>query len=312
MNKFMESISRTSHSVINKVKDHSPEILIGVGIVGGITSTVMACKATLKIDEVLAEDKKKINNIHMVANDPSYADQYNKEDEKKDLAITYTKMGLKLVKLYSPAIIVGAASIGCILYSNKILTKRNAAIVAAYTTIDTTFKDYRKRVVDRFGERIDQELRYDIKEVDIAEVEVDKETGEAKVVEKRQEDVFNLGDIKNKDIARFFDEASRHWVNSAEHNLKFLADLENWCTDKLRLQGRLTLNEVYDMLDIPRTAAGQVLGWRYDKNKKSNDVSFGIFEGNTPKARDFVNGYEKVVLLDFNIDGYILDTFQKK
>ena len=66
------------------------------------------------------------------------------------------------------------------------------------------------------------------------------------------------------------------------------------------------------MLDIPRTAAGQVLGWRYDKNKKSNDVSFGIFEGNTPKARDFVNGYEKVVLLDFNIDGYILDTFQKK
>ena len=242
MNKFMESISRTSHSVINKVKDHSTEILIGVGIVGGITSTVMACKATLKIDEVLAEDKKKINNIHMVANDPSYADQYNKEDEKKDLAITYTKMGLKLVKLYSPAIIVGAASIGCILYSNKILTKRNAAIVAAYTTIDTTFKDYRKRVVDRFGERIDQELRYDIKEVDIAEVEVDKETGEAKVVEKRQEDVFNLGDIKNKDIARFFDEASRHWVNSAEHNLKFLADLENWCTDKLRLQGRLTLN----------------------------------------------------------------------
>ena len=77
----------------------------------------------------------------------------------------------------------------------------------------------------------------------------------------------------------------------------------------LRRKGHLYLNEVYDMLGIPRTKAGQIVGWIYDEEHPVGDnyVDFGIYDSNKPRVRDFVNGYERTVLLDFNVDGNILD-----
>ena len=69
------------------------------------------------------------------------------------------------------------------------------------------------------------------------------------------------------------------------------------------------LNDVYEMLGIPKTKAGYVVGWIYDKNHPvgDNEVDFGIFDMEREKNRDFVNGYERTILLDFNVDGNILD-----
>ena len=63
------------------------------------------------------------------------------------------------------------------------------------------------------------------------------------------------------------------------------------------------------MLGARRTKAGAQVGWVYDENNVVGDnyVDFGIFDTRRSKARDFVNGYEKVIVLDFNVDGYILD-----
>ena len=89
----------------------------------------------------------------------------------------------------------------------------------------------------------------------------------------------------------------------------FLKDQQRYANDILKSKGHLFLNEVYDMLSIPRTKAGQVVGWIYDEKHPVGDnfVDFGIYDIYNERARDFVNGYERTILLDFNVDGNILD-----
>lgn len=90
----------------------------------------------------------------------------------------------------------------------------------------------------------------------------------------------------------------------------FLRAQQNYANDLLVKRGYLFLNDVYKMLGFEPTRAGQVVGWRHEPEKSDCDgyVSFGIYNANRETARDFVNGYERSILLDFNVDGPILDT----
>ena len=163
----MTNVSRTLSRAGLTLKKHSPEILIGLGIVGTITSTVMACKASTKASEILENTKNDLAKVREVANNPEYADTYTEKDYKKDLTIVYTKTGLELVKLYAPAVLLGTASIASILTGHGVLRKRFVELSAAYTAVDTAFKEYRGRVVDRFGKDLDRELKYNIKNNEI-------------------------------------------------------------------------------------------------------------------------------------------------
>lgn len=287
-----------------KLQKHSPEILAVVGTVGVVTSAVMACRATTKVSTILDKTKETIDAIHNCTEDQTIA--YTKEDATKDLAITYTKTGVDLVKLYGPSVAVGVFSLGCLLTSNNILRKRNIALAAAYATIDKSFKEYRGRVIERFGEAVDRELKYNITKQKIEETVTDPETGEEKKVEK---EVAVTGLDGYSDYARFFDDGCKGWEKDAEMNLMFLRAQQQYANDLLRARKYLFLNDVYDMLGIPRTKAGQIVGWVYDPDRTDIDnyVDFGIYDLNKPKARDFVNGYERTILLDFNVDGNILD-----
>lgn len=308
MNK--SEIVKTLNGNINKVgfklKKHSPEILIAAGIVGTIASAAMACKATLKVNDILDEAKENIDTIHKVEEDETLNDNYGKDDVKKDLAIVYVNTGVKLIKLYAPAVLLGAASITGIIASNNILRKRNIAIGAAYATLDRSYKDYRGRVAERFGEEVEHELRYNIKAKKLEETIIDPESGKEKKV-KKTVNVTGLSDCS--DYAKFFDESCYEWDKNPEYNLMFLRGQQNYANDLLKSRGYLFLNEVYNMLGIPPTKAGQVIGWVYDhKNVKENSyVDFGIYNVKREKNRDFVNGYENVILLDFNVDGNILE-----
>lgn len=292
-----------------KLKVHSPEILAVTGVVGVIGSGILACRATTKLSGILEESKETIDTIHKVAEDESMSDQYSQEDAQKDMAIVYAQTGLKIAKLYAPSVILGALSIGCMLTSNNILRKRNIALAAAYTAVDKGFKEYRGRVVERFGEAVDRELKYNIKSKKIEETIVDEETGKEKKVKKTVDVVEGIEGYS--DYARFFDEASSHWEKNAEYNLMFLRARQNYANDLLKANGHVFLNEVYDMLDIPRTKAGNIVGWKYDPSNPDIDnyIDFGIYDVHREPARDFVNGYERVILLDFNVDGDILTTF---
>lgn len=303
---IINSVSYNAHRIGFKIKKASPEIMVVAGVVGVVTSTVMACKATTKVNDILEETRKQVDDVHNVLDsDIITEEEYNNDDAKKDLAIIYTQTGVELTKLYAPSVIVGALSITGILASHKILKKRNVALTAAYATIDRSFKEYRGRVVERFGKELDRELRYNIKAQEIEEKTVDKDGNET--IEKKTISVVDPN--MYSDYARIFDNGSMGWTKDPEYNLMFLKLQQNQANDRLRAQGYLFLNDVYDMLGIPRTKAGQIVGWIYDKENPVGDnfVDFGIYDIYNEKACDFVNGRERSIVLDFNVDGNILD-----
>ena len=304
--KLPASTTRALNRAALKIRKHSPEILVASGIVGAITSTVMACKATTKIDEVLTESKEHVEMTKKYVEDNGFTEKYTENDYKKDLTIMYTQRGMKLVKLYAPAVILGTVSITAILAGHNILRKRNVALAAAYATVDKGFKEYRGRVIERFGEELDRELKYNIKAKDVEEVKVNEETGKEEISKK----TVNVADPNAySDYARFFDDGCTGWTKDPEYNLMFLKDQQRYANDRLQSKGSLFLNEVYDMLGIPRTKAGACVGWIFDEKNPVGDnfVDFGIYDMYNERKRDFVNGYERTILLDFNVDGNILD-----
>lgn len=310
---LMSSVTSKLHNIGFQAKKHSPEILAVVGTVGVVTSAVMACKATTKVSTILDESKETVDKIHECAENPELEEKYSAEDSKKDLAIVYAQTGVKIVKLYGPSVVLGVASLGCLLGSNNILRKRNIALAAAYTTLSKDFKGYRSRVVERFGEALDRELRYNIKAEEIEETVVN-EKGKEKTVKKTVE-VIDPSTLS--DYARFFDDGCIGWSKDPEQNLMFLRQQQSFLNDKLKARartsksgkGHLFLNEVYEALGIPKTKAGQIVGWTYDEEDPIGDnfVDFGLYDSKNERVRAFVNGYERTILLNFNVDGPILN-----
>lgn len=303
-NDILNAASRGMHRIGFKIKKASPEILVAAGVAGIVTSAVMACKATTKAGTIKDELKEGMDQINEVANNPK-VQNYTEEDKRKDTVIVYTQAAMKYIKLYGPSVLLGAASIVCIIGSHNILKKRNVALAAAYASIDKGFKEYRGRVIERFGEDLDRELRYNVKAKEFEET-----TTDAKGKEKISKTTVEVADPNTySEYARFFDDGCNGWTKDAEYNLMFLKNTQNTANDLLKARGHLFLNEVYDMLGIPRSKAGQVVGWIYDKDHPIGDnfVDFGIYNMNIEKVRDFVNGYERTILLDFNVDGPIMD-----
>lgn len=306
---LVNKVTRSLHKVGFKLKKHSPEILVVTGVIGVVTSTVMACKATTKVNDIVTESKETINKIHDCVGKglhTSDGEEYTQEVANKDLAIVYTQTAWKFVKLYGPSVLLGAASIGCMVGSNHILRKRNVALAAALTTVEKSFKDYRGRVIDRFGKDLDRELRFGIKAKEIKEKVID-ENGNETTVTKTVEVVDP--NTAHSLYSIVFCEGNAGWTKNAELNKVFLIQQQNWANDKLRLRGYLTLNEVYEMVGAPTTAYGQIAGWVYteDSSVGDNFVDFGIFDVNNEKACDFVNGRERSIILDFNCIGNILE-----
>lgn len=308
-NKIMSSASKALHRVGFQLQKKSPEILVGVGILGAVVSTVLACKATTKAGKVIDEAKKSIDTIHQ-ANErgvTNAGESYSDQDCKKDLTVTYAQTGIKLAKLYGPAVVLGVASAASILASHNIMKKRNVAIAAAYSAVDKSFKDYRGRVLERFGEQVEKELRYGIKAKEIEETVTDSK-GKEKTV-KKTVDVAEAGwdPSKYSPYAKVFDEGHRDWRKDPEQNMFFLKALQAQANDMLKSRGHLFLNEVYDLLGFKRTTAGASVGWIYDERNPVGDnfIDFGLFEVRRPAVADFVNGYERSIILDFNVVGDI-------
>lgn len=311
MSKFdMTNVTRAFHSFGFKIKKHSPEILIVTGIVGVVTSTVLACKATTKVNDVIEKGKTAINDIHDKQADVEAGiisvEEFTPEVQRRELAIAYGRTGYELVKLYAPAVTVGVLSLTAIVSSNNILRKRNIALASAYAATEKLFKEYRGRVVDRFGKEIDRELRYNIKTREIEET-VTTEDG-SEVTQKRTIQVAE-GPLHDE-FSRIFDETCPNWVKDANKNKFFIMQVERFANQKLREQGYLFMNDVLEALGFDKTAAGQVVGWTYNKGNPDSEgcVSFGIFDDlhvDKTKAA-FVNGYERSIILDFNHEGNIL------
>lgn len=275
-------------------RKNSPTILLVGGIVGFVATTVLASKATLQLDSVLEDSKKKLDQAgNLVASNHR---DYGDTEYRHDVALVYAQTTYEIAKLYAPALVVGAASIAALTSSHRIMTKRNAALTAAYAAVEKSFKEYRKRVEREIGVDREQELFYDYEvcQIDDEDAKEHPDTGE-----KVTFPAYSM-------YARFFDQCNPNWQKVPEYNFMFVRTQQNYVNDLLKARGHVFLNDVYDQLGIERSSAGAVVGWVLGPDG-DNYIDFGVFDGSNPKARDFVNGREGAILLDFNVDGTIFD-----
>lgn len=286
------------------IKKHSPEILVAAGIGTGIVATIVACKQTIKANDIVAEARKSLQNIEdvkeLAANNEV---EYTEENEQEDRKTIGMQVTVGMVKTYALPVGLGVLSITCILAGHHILKKRNVALAAAYSALSTDFMNYRKRVVDKYGKDVDFMLKNGLEKQIVANRVVDPETGEVK---ETKEEVLTYEGDKLSQYARVFDEVgSTQWTPSADHNRAFLLMEQNYFNERIRTRGYIFLNEVYERLGFRPTKAGSVVGWVY-QNADYEGIDFGIFTAHTQKAAEFLEGTEPSIILDFNVQGDIL------
>jgi hypothetical protein len=303
-----DAVSRMAAGQVMLARKNSPTILFGVGVVSMVGSTVLACRATLKMEEVLNEielEKHQQERVKELVDSGEVPEgtTYTDEEAKQDSVIIVVRGAAKVIKLYAPAIILGGVGIACLTKSHRILTDRNAALTAAYVALDTAFRTYRERVIDRYGEETDRDLRYDYEEVDV----IDESTGKVSTT-------LQVAEGLPSGYARWFDEENKNWTAPPYENLNwtFLRNNQNWCNDILKSRGHLFLNEVYKCLGLPHTSAGAIVGWVYDRDNDRGDnfVDFGCFDEDTSPR--YSNGRDGAILLDFNVDGPIWDLIDQR
>jgi hypothetical protein len=277
------SLSRVVGRQLLVVQKHSPHILFTAGVVGVVTSAVLASRATLKLAPVLEEAEYEINSVKTEL-------KHRKGQYQKDLTYVYTKNSLEVIRLYAPAVIIGTVSIGLLTGSHIQLTRRNTALTAAYAAVSTAYESYRERVREEIGTDRETELYHSIS---LKKVMVESKTAEIMAADPNTWSPY----------ARFFDEASINWQKNAELNRNFIQCQQNWLNQKLHAVGHVFLNEAYDALGLERSGAGAVVGWLLDANG-DNYIDFGLYEASSAR---FINGLERNVILDFNVDGVIFD-----
>jgi hypothetical protein len=281
------------------VQSKSPTILFAAGVVGVVTATVLACRATLKLDEILDAHQETADKINAL---PEMVVEYTEHDAKKDRLRLLIRTSGRIAKLYAPGVAVGLAAICALTGSHFILSRRNVSLVASYAALDKGFRDYRNRVVDELGKDKDDEYRYGQIEREIAE---DTKTG---VVVKT---IKTFDPNKVSVYAKIFDESCPTYERNSESNRTFLQCQQNFWNHRLHARGHVFLNEVYKGLGFEPTQAGQAVGWTLGKDR-DNYISFGIFENlDNERVRAFVNGNERSILLDFNVDGPILNMLEE-
>lgn len=294
-NSITRAVGRKSLSM----QKHSPTILFGAGVVGMVGTVVLASRATLKLEEVLDEIRKDQDDLEFVMSKdlPNFTEQ----DGQRAAVGILIKGSLKIARLYGPALLVGSLSIGALCGSHRILDQRNAALSAAYTAIASAFASYRGRVVEEYGPQKDKELFYGVSE---REVLVETDTGPQPMVKKHPS--LAQGETM---YARWFDENNKHWFPTKDQNLFFLHRAESMLNDRLRSRGFLYLNDAYEALGLSHTKAGSIVGWVYDSTE--DYINLGIYDAVENQIDDFMTGASNSIMLDFNVDGPILDRIEE-
>lgn len=290
-NLISADMSRRIATAVVKTKAQSPAILFGAGVVGVVSTVVMASKATLKLEDILDDTNEKLEMVKTLNHE-----NYSEQDRTKDKVVVYTQTVLNIGKLYMPAVGLGILSIACLTGSHHILTKRNAALSAAYAGLEKTLRQYRERVSDEIGPEREARIWQPTEKVEV--IDEDGKKSKIELPTERGGSPYKV----------LFDEANKHWQRADEYNHIFIQAQQNYANDLLRAKGHVFLNDVHDMLGLPRTKAGQIVGWVMDGDG-DNYIDFGIFN-NFERGMRFVAGDERSIWLDFNVDGPVLDLLE--
>lgn len=295
----------------NVVGRHSPEILVGGGIVGGTVTTVMACKATVKIVEVSVTNSElleKVETAEKIMDDRNadvYVDEfgteYTREDAANDKLAIRSQTIMSYVRNYGPVAALGAASAISILCGFNIIRKRNMMLVAAYTSIERSFAMYRKRVIADQGPEADWRYRTGAVQKKVEMDVVDEKTGEVKR-KKVKTDVIEADTNPIDYTINLGRECKAPFVRDAidyTRTYAWLDMIETTATNDVKLFGWKSLNDVRRELYCPPVAIGQIAGWSRDDG--DSYVSF-----NAREVYDEELG-KNTIILDPNVDGAIIN-----
>lgn len=296
-------VKNTLVNLKSKVRRNSPEILIVAGIVGVIGAAVMACRATTKLPDVLDDLEEKLTEINEKSTDDEEKGLPKENIDKtarreKMFAIAGTSV--RVAKLYAPAVMVGALSIASIVQSNNIQRKRNAALTATCFAVEQSFKDYRNRVIARFGEEVDSQLKTGIEHGEYEETTIDSK-GKEKTTKKKVDMVDPNGESL---YVKYFTRMNPYWVNDPDQLQLYFRATQNYLNDKLKVNGHVVLNEAYNALGFHDTKAGMVCGWVKDNSDGDGYIDLKIYKAN--KMNEY-GDLEEVYVIDFNVDGCIYD-----
>lgn len=313
----LSALKSASKGAMIVVKHHAPVIMSALGATGIVAGFGLAIKGTLNASSVIdtyKEERHVIEEAIEISNSTDNDIVYTEKQQKEDLVSLYLQTGWEFCKIYAPAFFLTTFGIGAMLGSTLVLKRRNTALMAAYTAVTAAFEKYRGEVISRFGERTDRQIRLGVHDEIIERTEVD-ENGKKKKVKELIEVVndengeehiispyarYYGGDYMpgDKHFTPEYEKPSAENPNyNNEYNMMRLTALESWFNKELRMKRVVFLNEVYEQLGYDRTDAGQFVGWSLDDPESDNYISFGLDKKYNRRA---VNGWEPIILLDFN------------
>ncbi len=143
-------------------KKHSPTIMFAGGVIGVAGTVILACRATLKVNDLLDESDKTRLEIQT-----RVSENYSETDRKKDNLYLSIQTMAQVTKLYAPAIGLSVVSVGLLTGSHMTLSRRNVALTAAYKAVEESFEAYRDRAREVLGEEKEYELYRGVETRDI-------------------------------------------------------------------------------------------------------------------------------------------------
>lgn len=304
--KFTNKVSLKMGRTGLKIRKYGPEIALATGVAGVIGTVVLACKETLKADEVLDRHNDRLNRLQKAVEivESGEDEEYDERDVKRDKFVIYCKFGGELLRLYAPAIILGTTSIGLILWSHGIMKGRYLGAVAAYNAVNEAFNTYRERVRNEAGAETDRHYMFGTERDEVTGSVID-ENGKRKKKDDYVEVIPN--NIKKSEYTRVWGPGeTRAFMQNNDNCRAFLIGQQEIANCILNTKGHLFFNEVLDMLGYPQTDIGAITGWVKGANGKDGYVDFGVLDLHRPDIQEWIDNKTKTITLDFNVDGPIL------
>lgn len=316
MSNILNTVVRYGTKLGVKIAKHSPDILVGVGIAAMGTSVVHACLVTsTKAEEIVEAHEKRIQTIEKAVDiskhgGDEFSGKFTEQDERRELAVAYTKTVGDIIKNYWAPITEFAVGAICICVAHRILNKRVLYLAASYNGLQKTYNTYRDRIKDEYGEEADIFGVTGVHKEPFEYTEVAEDGTQTEV--KRDIRPMTASDLS--DCAVVFDEMfSSEWTDNALTNLDVIKRVEKYYNDILGYKRDFVYWSdclmdlgIWNRLPIEKQRRIIGKGWVYDP-ANPRKISFGIIDWDRPvlseRNADMIMGYEPSVWLDPNIDG---------
>lgn len=223
------------------ISRHSPEILTGIGIAGMVTTTILAVKATPKAIKLIEAEKQ-----------AKHVDALSPVDTVKTVW-----------KCYIPAAMTGVSSIACLIGSNAINAKRNAALTTVYTLSEMARNEYKEKVIETIGEKKERTIKE----------KVDAERIKRDPVSKKEVIITEKGTTLCYDhvFGRYF-----------KSDIDIINRAMNKINREIVINMYASLNDFYAELGLSPVEMGYELGWNIDDGTIEIEPSSQLADDGTP------------------------------